>query len=113
MDDQEAEWWEAWRKNVLSDTMHKRVGPRADNRSRKRRKLVKEEVPEQSDISSLPGAEVPMSVDDFDEDESLLQEDMRILIKVGSLSRFLLFRTASDFVLVGHYRRFCETRGPD
>ncbi|CCM05607.1 uncharacterized protein FIBRA_07836 [Fibroporia radiculosa] len=82
LDGQDAEWWEAWRERVRSDTFLKQVSKRPDNRSRKRRKVVKEEAIEQTELAGLPGSEVPMTVDEFEEEDTSLQEEMRILVKL-------------------------------
>lgn len=76
-------WWEAWRTKVRSNTFHRESGKAADNRSRKRRKIVKEEVDDRSDLSAIPESDRPMSVDDFEEHDSMAHEEMRILIKVS------------------------------
>ncbi|KAI0926467.1 hypothetical protein AcV7_005399 [Taiwanofungus camphoratus] len=75
-------WWEAWRTKVRSNTFHRESGKAADNRSRKRRKIVKEEVDDRSDLSAIPESDRPMSVDDFEEHDSMAHEEMRILIKL-------------------------------
>ncbi|TFY56219.1 hypothetical protein EVJ58_g7775 [Rhodofomes roseus] len=67
-DDEEAEWWESWRKTTYAVA--------------KRRKLVKEEVVDTPTLATVSSTEVPMSVDDFDEDEDSMQEELRILIKL-------------------------------
>ena len=73
-------WWQAWRKRVRSRALYKLPDPPAaeTTRQRKRRKVVKEE----SVVPSGPGADAPMAVDDFEEDENLMHEEMRILVKV-------------------------------
>ncbi|KAI8990720.1 hypothetical protein BD414DRAFT_413161 [Trametes punicea] len=75
--EEEAAWWEAWRKRVRSKALYKMTAP-PENRSRKRRKVVKEEPTERPDVAG----DAPMTVDDFDEDESLMHEEMRILVKL-------------------------------
>ncbi len=75
--EEETAWWEAWRKRVRSKTLYKLPNP-PDLRARKRRKVVKEEAV----VPVAPGGEVMMTVDDFEEDENLLNEEMRILVKV-------------------------------
>ena len=82
IDDKEAEWWETWRKTIRSPTFHKRALGRADVRSRKRRKVVKEEAAAAPAVPAVSSAELPMSVDDFDDDDSFMQEELRILVKV-------------------------------
>ncbi|OBZ66973.1 hypothetical protein A0H81_13301 [Grifola frondosa] len=76
----EAVWWESWRKRLHSGVDYKKMGARADtNRSRKRRKVVKEET-----VDRLAGtnADIPVSVEDLEEDESKMHEEMRILVKL-------------------------------
>ena len=81
----DATWWEAWRKRVRSEALYKLPNP-PDPRTRKRRKVVKDEAAEQP--NGVTG-DVPMTVDDFDEDENLMHEEMRILIKVRSRTSFV------------------------
>ncbi|KAH9918736.1 uncharacterized protein BXZ73DRAFT_52794 [Epithele typhae] len=79
----DAAWWQAWRKRVRSKAIYRLPDPPAEPaRTRKRRKVVKEEVAERPDALAAPGGEVPMAVDDFEEDENLMNEEMRILVKV-------------------------------
>ena len=75
--EEETAWWEAWRKRVRSKALYKLPNP-PDPRTRKRRKVVKEEPAQ----PVAPGGEVLMAVDDFEEDENLMHEEMRILVKV-------------------------------
>ncbi|KAI0080412.1 SNF5-domain-containing protein [Panus rudis PR-1116 ss-1] len=79
LDEEDAAFWEEWRKVVRSDAIYKQFGG-VEERSRKRRKVVKDEVTE-SEVPK-PAGEVPMSVDDFEEDESKMNEEMRILVKL-------------------------------
>lgn len=85
LDDEEAVWWEAWRKQVRSEVGYKQIGGE-EGRSRKRRKVVKDEAIEAPEILkqsiSAASTDAPMSVDDFEEDESKMNEELRILIKV-------------------------------
>ncbi|KAI0653711.1 hypothetical protein C8Q70DRAFT_937533 [Cubamyces menziesii] len=86
--DEDAPWWEAWRKRVRSKALYKIAAP-PEIRSRKCRKVVKEETAERPDALAGPAGDVPMAVDDFEEDENLMHEEMRILVKldiiVGSI----------------------------
>ena len=79
--EEETAWWEAWRKRVRSKAMYKLPNP-PDPRTRKRRKVVKDETVEQPNALVPPSGDVPMTVDDFEEDENLMHEEMRILVKV-------------------------------
>ena len=94
--DDDGEWWRTWRKRVRSRALYRLPDAPADGgaRTRKRRKVasaaaatatataVKDEVVERPDALAAPSADAPMAVDDFEEDESLMLEEMRILIKV-------------------------------
>ena len=82
--EEETAWWEAWRKHVRSKAMYKLPNP-PDPRTRKRRKVVKDETVEQPNALVPPSGDVPMTVDDFEEDENLMHEEMRILVKVRLL----------------------------
>ncbi|KAM5536841.1 hypothetical protein V8D89_009559 [Ganoderma adspersum] len=75
---EDATWWEAWRKRVRSEALYKLPNP-PDPRNRKRRKVVKDDPVEQPNGVS---GDAPMTVDDFDEDENLMHEEMRILVKL-------------------------------
>ena len=79
-------WWQAWRKRVRSKALYRLPDPPAPDatRTRKRRKVVKDEAVERPDalVPPVVTGDVPMSVDDFEEDENLMHEEMRILIKV-------------------------------
>ncbi|KAI0672423.1 hypothetical protein C8Q78DRAFT_749222 [Trametes maxima] len=79
--DDEAFWWEAWRKRVRSKALYKVAAP-PDTRSRKRRKVVKDENADRVDALGGLSGDAPMTVDDFEEDENLMHEEMRILVKV-------------------------------
>ncbi|PIL36994.1 hypothetical protein GSI_00686 [Ganoderma sinense ZZ0214-1] len=76
--DEDAMWWEAWRKRVHSEVLY-RLPNQPDPRNHKRRKVVKDETVEQ--LNGTAG-DVPMTVDDFEEDENLMHEEMRILVKL-------------------------------
>ena len=78
--EEDTTWWEAWRKRVHSEALYK-LPNRPDPRNRKRREVVKDDAVEQPNGIS---GDVPMTVDDFDEDENLMHEEMRILVKVCS-----------------------------
>jgi SWI/SNF-related matrix-associated actin-dependent regulator of chromatin subfamily B member 1 len=88
LEGEEDEWWKAWRTGVRSPSFGKLVIEREAPRSRKRRKVVKDEETEnqglvqQQQQQPLLTKEQPMSVEDFEEDDSLAVEEMRILIKV-------------------------------
>ena len=87
LENDETVWWDIWRKQVRSDVSYKQIGgPVEGGRSRKRRKVVKDEVVEAPGILkqslSQASTDAPMSVDDFEEDESKMNEELRILIKV-------------------------------
>ena len=81
------EWWKTWRTTVRSPGFAKLVTEREAPRSRKRRKVVKDEETEnQNVVQPVPAKEQPMLVEDFEEDESQVAEEMRILVKVCSIS---------------------------
>ncbi|EPT01246.1 hypothetical protein FOMPIDRAFT_1120847 [Fomitopsis schrenkii] len=86
IDNKEAEWWDAWRKAIRSPTFHKCALGRADVRSRERRKVVKEEAVATPVVPAVPGVELPMAVDDFDDDDSSMQEELQILVKVSTVA---------------------------
>ena len=110
--DEDSAWWEAWRKRVRSEALYKLPNP-PDPRTRKRRKVVKDEAVEQP--NGVTG-DVPMTVDDFEEDENLMHEEMRILVKVRC--RFVLrveqsadrrlFGPALTSHTAGHHRRLVQ-----
>ncbi|TBU24697.1 hypothetical protein BD311DRAFT_671180 [Dichomitus squalens] len=83
--EEEAAWWEAWRKRVRSRALYKLPNP-PDPRTRKRRKVVKDETVEQPTAAVPPSGDVPMTVDDFEEDENLMHEEMRILVKLDIIA---------------------------
>ncbi len=88
--EEETAWWEAWRKRVRSKALYKLPSPPAEVvRSRKKRKVVKDETVERPDALAAPNAkdDAPMTVDDFEEDENLMHEEMRILVKVRARFR--------------------------
>ncbi|KAH9942038.1 hypothetical protein B0H21DRAFT_824192 [Amylocystis lapponica] len=74
LDDEDVAWWEAWRK----------PNPSRRQPQRKRRKVVKEEVVERTELPVTPArtTEQPMAVDEIDDEDSLVFEDMRILVKL-------------------------------
>jgi SWI/SNF-related matrix-associated actin-dependent regulator of chromatin subfamily B protein 1 len=80
LDDDDATWWESWRKRLRTEDGFVKLRKRAEGRSRKRRKVsVKEEV-----------KEVSLGVDEIEVDEQKAQEDMRILIRVRLRARICL-----------------------
>ncbi|THG99270.1 hypothetical protein EW026_g3053 [Hermanssonia centrifuga] len=81
-DDEDAVWWDAWRQNAQKDVSYKKVSGREEAHSRKRRKIVKDEVVDHAEIPPAVEKDQPMSVDDFEEDDSKALEEMRILIKL-------------------------------
>lgn len=82
LEDEEVSWWETWRTHVRSDGFAKLPDEPARTPSRKRRKVVKDEAVEPQ-IDPLPATkEQPMSVEEFEEDDSQAIEEMRILVKV-------------------------------
>ena len=80
---EDAAWWHAWRKRVRARALYRLPDPPLpEARTRKRRKVVKDEAVERPDALAPPNPDAPMAVDEFEEDESLMHEEMRILIKV-------------------------------
>ncbi|GJE86317.1 hypothetical protein PsYK624_023970 [Phanerochaete sordida] len=75
-------WWDAWRNHVRSDTLLRPWEARSERRTRKRRKIVKDEEDDSKTVPAAPGLDAYMSVDEFEEDESKTLEEMRILIKL-------------------------------
>jgi SWI/SNF-related matrix-associated actin-dependent regulator of chromatin subfamily B protein 1 len=77
-DEEDAAWWESWRKRLRTERGYVRSTRRVEGKSQKRKRVVK-------DVTKLPpvGVDVPLDVDDIEVDESTMQEDMRILIRVG------------------------------
>ena len=77
---------------MRSEALHKSWEPRSETRSRKRRKIVKDEVEEPTEFPAAPVVDVYMSVDEFEEDESKALEEMRILIKVNAARSCMFMR---------------------
>ena len=82
MDDEDAEWWEAWRKRLRTKRGALRSA-RRDGGRRKKRAIVKDEPIESDTGISILDTSLPADVDDIELDESKMVEDMRILIKVS------------------------------
>lgn len=78
----DATWWEAWRDRVRSDAYTKPADA-GEARSRKRRKIVKDEPDELKQVPAAHALDHAMSVDEFEEDENKMLEEMRILVKVS------------------------------
>lgn len=95
IDAADAAWWESWRKRLRTEDGYVKLGKRRPiSVGRKKRKTAAggnanaENVgPKASGtgVVKKKGGDVdrPMSLDEFDYDESALHEGMRILIKVG------------------------------
>ena len=85
--EEEEMWWDAWRNHVRSDALLRPWETRSEGRTRKRRKIVKDEVEEPKEVppAASAGLDAYMSVDEFEEDENKMLEEMRILIKVCRL----------------------------
>lgn len=83
LEGEEATWWEAWKKRARSETGFE-IGKARGKKKRKTGK-DKDEVDRHALDVIPPGTtDLPMTVDEFEEDESLMQEEMRIMIKVSS-----------------------------
>jgi SWI/SNF-related matrix-associated actin-dependent regulator of chromatin subfamily B protein 1 len=90
LDEEDAAWWESWRKRLRTTRGFIKSARRAGGKDRKRKLALNGEAVVGSET---PAAElntaVPMDVDDIEVDESKMHEDMRILIKldivVGSM----------------------------
>ena len=83
---EDAAWWHAWRKRVRARALYRLPDPPLpEARTRKRRKVVKDETVERPDALAGSAGDAPMTVDDFEEDENLMHEEMRILVKVRVL----------------------------
>lgn len=82
LEEKEASWWETWRTKVRSEGFAKLPDEPEQHTSRKRRKVVKDEAVEPQVVPPAVLGEQPMSLDEFEEDDSLALEEMRILIKV-------------------------------
>jgi SWI/SNF-related matrix-associated actin-dependent regulator of chromatin subfamily B member 1 len=79
LDEEDAAWWESWRKRLRTERGSLKSARRAAGKNRKRKRVVKDEP----SATKLPaGGLVPVDVDDIEVDESMMHEDMRILIKV-------------------------------
>ena len=83
LENEDETWWESWRNKVHSEVAYKAIVSQKEPHSRKRRKVVKDENVD-GVVPPVPDKDQPMSVDDFEEDESKALEEMRILIKVRS-----------------------------
>lgn len=95
LEGEDSDWWASWKMTVRSPTFAKLVQDDKETaHSRKRRKVVKDEVAEAQVLPSPALKDQPMSLEEFEEDESLTLEEMRILIKVG-YSRVFLTRWCS------------------
>lgn len=84
LEGEDSEWWASWKMTVRSPTFAKLVREEKEvSHSRKRRKVVKDEVVEAQVLPSPALKDQPMSLEEFEEDESLTLEEMRILVKVS------------------------------
>ena len=75
--DEDAKWWESWRKQLRSEA--------GGLKGRKRRKLTRRARPDEVDSDTemdIP-AERPKALEEFKVDESRLRDDMRITVKVS------------------------------
>ncbi|KAI0701931.1 hypothetical protein BC835DRAFT_1501194 [Cytidiella melzeri] len=85
LEGEEEEWWGSWRSTVRAPGFAKLANDRGASRGRKRRKMVKDEPADsQMQVTERPVVvkEQPMTLDDFEEDDSLSTEEMRILVKL-------------------------------
>lgn len=85
LEGEEDDWWKAWRTTVRSPSFAKLPNSRETPHSRKRRKIVKDEVVETQTVPSSGLKDQPMSVEEFEDDDQAAEE-MRILIKVRFIS---------------------------
>lgn len=85
LDEEDADWWEAWRKRLRTERGTLRSARRGDGNTRRRRKRApaKDEPIESDNGVSILDTSLPADVDDIELDESRMVEDMRILIKVS------------------------------
>lgn len=77
LDEEDAAWWESWRKRLRTESGYVRLGKKVGVKGRKRRKLVKEEGPDE-DMDK----DGPLELDGIEVYENTERDDMRILIKV-------------------------------
>lgn len=108
LDEDDAVWWESWRKRLRTERGSTKSARRADGKGRKRKRIViKDEEPVPG---SLSDSGLALDVDDIEVDESKMSDDMRILIKVGFFIRiYLLLYSPSG--IARHHRRVHETGG--
>jgi len=79
LDEEDAAWWELWRKRLRTARGFVNSARRATGKNRKRKRVMK-------DDTSVTGR--PMDVDDIEIDETTMHEDMRILIKACRFFNF-------------------------
>ncbi len=85
LESEDVSWWETWRDNVRSGASYKAASGDGEQRSRKRRKIVKDEDPDSQNIPPRSDKERPMTVDEFEDDDTKVLEELRILVKVRGL----------------------------
>lgn len=112
LDEEDAEWWEGWRKRLRTEYGFVRRARRATGKVRKRkRRSIQNEDGTDGDIELEGGASdaecnlgpglKPMSLEEFEVvDEDDLPEDMRVLIRV---SPFLSLVINAELDAVGYH----------
>lgn len=103
--EEEEMWWDAWQSHVKNDALLRRWEARPEGRTRKRRKIVKDEDEESQKVPAALNLDTYMSVDEFEEDENKMLEEMRILIKVCWSLRGIRSLSTDSYDVVGYYRR--------
>lgn len=108
LDDEDVKWWESWRKRARRESAFSSSRIVASRNRRKRRKVASVKV-EDSDALETD-KEWPRTTDEFEIDEKMVHEDLRILIKVRDQTIFLCVRGSAPYVwiLARYHRRIYE-----
>lgn len=108
LDDEDVKWWESWRKRARRESAFSSSRSVASRNRRKRRKVASVKV-EDSDAFETD-KEWLRTTDDFEIDEKMVHEDLRILIKVRDQFIFLCVRGSAPYIwiLARYHRRIYE-----
>lgn len=100
LDDEDVKWWESWRKRSRRESVFSR-GIASRNRRKRRKVSVKTEESDAFETDK----DRPRTADDFEIDDKIVHEDLRILIKVCDWPGFYVLLIGAHLWILARYHR--------
>ena len=104
LDEEDVKWWDSWRKRSRKESVYSRSVTSKNHRKRRKVAVVKAEESDAFETDK----DRSRTADEFEIDEKTVHEDLRILIKVCYLTRYLI--DAHLWILARHHRGIYEIR---